>query len=326
MLNVAMLSKWHVHAPGYARQVQDYGATITAVWDEKPDRGQAWADELGAESSADLDAVLARQDVDAVIVDAPTTMHRDVMVAAARAGKHIFTEKAMAPTVAECREIADAVTAAGVKFLISMPQRTTPVAQYAKTIIDRGLLGRISLVRLRNGHNGSSADWLPDYWYVEADAAGGAMMDLGCHPMYTVSHLLGKPVRISSMYTSLTGHAVEDNAVNIIEFANGATAIVETTFVSFNTPGAFEIYGTEGTLIVRDGQVRVACSKLGDMTGGYVTVDRLPKAMPSPMTLFLDACTQDGPIPFGLEDGIALTELLENAYIAHREGRTVEIN
>ena len=325
MLRIAMLSKWHVHAEGYAKQVRDYGAQITAVWDEQPARGQEWAGKLGVEFEADLGTLLARADVDAVVVDAPTSRHCEVMVAAARAGKHIFTEKAMAPTVKECQEIAAAVRQAGVKFLISMPQRTQPVTLLAKKLVDDGVLGQISLVRLRNGHNGSSGNWLPAYWYDEAAAGGGAMMDLGCHPLYTASYLLGKPARISSIYNTLTGKPVEDNAVNVIEFCNKAVAIIETSFVSFNTPGSFEIYGTDGTFLANGGEVKLACKKLGDVCNGFITANKLPPALPAPMTMFLDACTKGTPIHFGLDDGIALTELLEHAYLAHRTGAVVPI-
>ena len=72
MLKVAMLSKWHVHAGAYARTVQNSGiAEIAVVWDEVAERGEAWAKELGVEFCADLDAVLARADIDAIVCDAP---------------------------------------------------------------------------------------------------------------------------------------------------------------------------------------------------------------------------------------------------------------
>ena len=67
-----------------------------------------------------------------------------------------------------------------MKFTISFPQRTYPSVQYAKQVLDSGELGTVSLVRLRNAHSGASANWLPDYWYIEKDACGGSMMDLGC--------------------------------------------------------------------------------------------------------------------------------------------------
>ena len=74
MVKVAMLSKWHVHAGGYAGMVKNSGkAEIVAVWDDDVQRGEAWAKELGAEFIPDLDALLAREDIEAVVCDAPTT-------------------------------------------------------------------------------------------------------------------------------------------------------------------------------------------------------------------------------------------------------------
>ena len=87
MAKVAMLSKWHVHAPGYAKSVIENGSEITCVWDEDPQRGQKWADELGADFVPCLDELLARTDVDAVVVDTPTSMHYEVIMKAAKSRK-----------------------------------------------------------------------------------------------------------------------------------------------------------------------------------------------------------------------------------------------
>ncbi|HML49652.1 MAG TPA: Gfo/Idh/MocA family oxidoreductase, partial [Clostridia bacterium] len=141
MVKILMLSKWHVHADGYAKFVNEQpDAAITCVWDEDAARGAEWAKKLGVDFEQDLAKALAREDVDAVVVDAPTSDHCKVMVAAARAGKHIFTEKALAPTVKECEEIAKAVLESGVKFCISHPHLTTPIAQFCKQAIDEGIL------------------------------------------------------------------------------------------------------------------------------------------------------------------------------------------
>ena len=124
MLNVAMISRWHVHAAGYAKMIQEAkDAQITCVWDEQPERGQAWAQELGVPFVADYGALLARSDVDAVLIDSPTNMHKDLMVQAAQAKKHIFTEKCMCLTTADCDEVIRAVKENGVIFTISFPQR-----------------------------------------------------------------------------------------------------------------------------------------------------------------------------------------------------------
>jgi len=326
MLKVAMLSKWHVHAQGYAKQVREYGAEITCVWDDDAARGAEWAKELGVDFESDLDVLLARADVEAVVCCAATASHKDVLIKAANAGKHIFTEKALAPTVAECDEIAAAVKHNKVKFLISMPARCKPEVLYAKKAIEEGLLGDITLLRIRNAHNGATANWLPDYWYDEKTAGGGAMMDLGCHPMYEASYLCGRPARVASVFNTITGREVDDNAVSVIEFENKCVAVLETALVSYNSPSSFEIYGTEGTLIERDGSYRIASANLDGAESGFVPVKDLPAALDSPMNMFLDACVKGTPIAFGLEDARNLSELLEMAYKAHKNNYVAVFN
>jgi len=329
MLKIAMLSKWHVHAGGYAQEVKNSGHQVTCVWDEDVERGTNWAKELGCDFEPDLDKLLARGDVEGVIVDTETSKHKDVIIKAANAKKHIFTEKTLAATKKDALAIADAVEKSGVIFTISFPQRTSSVVLYAKYIIDSGTLGTINTVRLRNAHNGVSGNWLPDYWYEEKDACGGAMMDLGCHPMYIANYLLGKPSKITSMYNATQDksikHGIEDNAINLIEFENKAIAIVETGFVTPVSPWAFEIYGTEGMLLATDHKVRIANSETRKYTGGFVEVERLPRALPSPMQTWFNAIENGAEVVFGMKDAIGLSELLECAYISHKTNTIVEI-
>ena len=168
----------------------------------------------------------------AVAVDCPTAMHPEVIIAAARAGKHIFTEKVLALTVKDCDAIAAAINETGVKFCISFPQRCWGRNKYIKNMIDTGALGQVTVLRVRNAHDGSLRDWLPDYWYDRDLTGGGAMMDLGAHPMYLASWMMGRPKRIQSMFNNITNRAVEDNSVSTIEFTNGAIVISETSLVA----------------------------------------------------------------------------------------------
>ncbi|MCL1859687.1 MAG: Gfo/Idh/MocA family oxidoreductase [Oscillospiraceae bacterium] len=329
MLNVAMLSKWHVHAGGYANEVKKLGHNIPVVWDEDENRGKDWAKELGCDYENDLAKVLARSDIDAVVVDTETSKHRDVMIAAANAKKHIFTEKTLAATKKEALEIAKAVEKNKVIFTISMPQRTSPVVLYAKQIIESGVLGQVNTARFRNAHNGASGDWLPDYWYIEKDACGGAMMDLGCHPMYVANYLLGDPARITSMYNATQkksiDYGIEDNAINLIEFKNKAIAMVETSFVTPVSPWAFEIYGTEGMFLGSDNNIRLSTPETRKLRDGFIEVTKLPKSLPSPMQTWFNAIEKGDSVVFDIKAGIGLSELLENAYISHKTGTTVTI-
>ena len=121
MVRFALLSGWHVHTGWFAGELLKSGAgKFVAVWDEDESRGRKYAEEFGAEFEPNLSAVLAREDVDAVMVECPTTKHRDVIIAAAKAGKHIFTDKSMALNMEDCAAIRKAVEEAGVKFTVSM--------------------------------------------------------------------------------------------------------------------------------------------------------------------------------------------------------------
>ena len=326
MLRVAMLSRWHVHADQYAGEIRaNPDADVTTVWDEDRARGEAWAAELDVPFEADLDALLAREDVDAVCVVAPTNMHRDVMVQAANAGKHIFTEKVLAATVADCNAMAAAVERGGVKFCISFPRRTAPAILYAKEALEDGLFGRVTAVRVRIAHDGAVRGWLPHHFYDPVACGGGAMMDLGAHGMYLCRWLLGAPKRVVSAFGNVTGRAVEDNAVTVIEFAGGAIAVNETSFTSFGGAYTVEIDGTEGGYrLVSPGEgPQIRSQRFGDAK--WRTPERLPAARPKPIDQWIAGCVRGSPIDFGLSAATDLTELMEAAYTAHAEGRSVAL-
>jgi 1,5-anhydro-D-fructose reductase (1,5-anhydro-D-mannitol-forming) len=327
MLRVAMLSGWHVHAKGYAKELQAIsGVQLTAVWDENVQRGQQWAVEMKVDFEADLTTLLARPDVDAVCINTPTNLHKEVMIAAANAGKHIFTEKVLALTVEDCLEISAAVKKSGVKFCISFPHRIVPANLFAKKVADEKLIGEITLMRVRNAHNGAVANWLPEHFYDPNACGGGAMMDLGAHPMYLSRWILGEPAAITSMFNSYTNRTVEDNAVSVIEFKTKAIAIVETGFVSTSSPFSLELYGTEGSLFIGgpENKVRLISNKLDTEVPGWISPSKLPDALPKPIEQWVNGILNNSEIHFGLEEGIQLTELMEAAYTSHKESRIVK--
>lgn len=251
MLRVAMLSFWHVHAGDYARQATEHPETeIVAAWDEDPARGQARADELGVRFHADLDQLLSSDDIDGVIVDAPTSMHQEVIPAAARAGKHIFTEKVLAPTVAQANEIMAAIEKAGVVLTLSLPRLYDGYTQAITEVLAGGELGELVQARARLSHNGAVGEgWLPAHFFDPVTTHGGALIDLGCHPMYLTSLFLGGlPDSLTASYGHITGRAVEDNAVAVLRYGSGALGIVEAGFATRFSPFSLEVHGTEGSL------------------------------------------------------------------------------
>ncbi|MBR2868539.1 MAG: Gfo/Idh/MocA family oxidoreductase [Clostridia bacterium] len=327
MLKIAMLSKWHVHAEGYARDLRATGkAEITCIWDEKPERGKEWAERLGVDFEPDIDKLLARDDVDAVCCNTPTTMHTEVLIKAAKAGKHIFTEKTLACTVKECEEIVRAIEENGVKFVISMPHKAWPVVKFAKEHIANGDFGTVTNVRIRNAHDGVSGKWLPDYWFVKDDCAGGAMMDLGCHPMYLLSFICGMPKKITGIANSVMGTPVDENAVSVIEFENGAIGVSETSFLAYSSPYTIEVHGTDGILLSQGGKIQYKTKETAKLVKDFIAPDRLPEASENPINAFVNACVDGKEIPeeYGTRSAVDLARLLEATYIAYETGKTVE--
>lgn len=250
MIRIGKISYWHVHAEDYTRQALNNPNTeIVAIWDEEAERGQVKAAKHNVPFYASLDEMLAREDIDAVIVDAPTNIHHEVILKAARAGKHIFTEKVIAPTNKEVQEMVAAIEQANVKFAVSLPRLYNGTTRVVERVIKEGILGKLTMARVRLSHNGAVANWLPSHFYSKEQCGGGALIDLGCHPMYLVRLFLGMPESVSANFGYVTGREVEDNAVAILRYSEGALGIVEAGFVNSHSPYSIELHGTEGTLL-----------------------------------------------------------------------------
>jgi 1,5-anhydro-D-fructose reductase (1,5-anhydro-D-mannitol-forming) len=326
VLRIAMLGAWHVHAPDYAEEVKAHPDTeIAVVWDHDATRGEEFAKELGVPFQADLNKVLEDPSVHGVVINTPTSLHRDVIIEAALAGKHVFTEKVLTPTLADAMEVAKAIRGSGIKFTISFPHRTMPHNLFAKEAVAKGWLGKISLLRIRNAHNGAVAQWLPENFYDRRECGGGAMIDLGAHGMYLSTWLLGKPRSISSTFSHITGKDVEDSAVAVIEFESGATAINETSFVSSHSPFSLELYGTEGSLLIGgpERKVQINSPRVQGEVEGWVQPTKLPQALPTPFEQWIGAILRDEPNPFNIDSAIALTELMEGAYRSYSLRRQI---
>jgi 1,5-anhydro-D-fructose reductase (1,5-anhydro-D-mannitol-forming) len=252
VIRIAILGFWHVHAADYAAEAQAHPEVeIVAAWDEDAARGTTRAGELGVPHVADLAELLARPDVDGVVVTTRTSAHPEVMLAAAQAGKHIFTEKVLALTPGDARRIVDAVERAGVTLTVSLPRLTHGYTLAIRDVLASGRLGEVTQVRCRLSHDGAVGErWLPGQFFDPDDAGGGALVDLGCHPLYLTRLFLGgMPESISGVYGYVTGHAVDDNAVAVMRHRTGALGIAETGFVNPASPFTIEVHGTKGSLL-----------------------------------------------------------------------------
>ncbi|KWX69778.1 Gfo/Idh/MocA family protein [Paenibacillus jilunlii] len=325
-LRIGVLSLWHVHAWDYIKQVQEHEDTvIAAVWDEDPVRGQAAAEQLNVPFFASLADLLAKDDIDGVIVDAPTRLHTEVLTAAAKAGKHIFTEKVIAATQKEANAVLSEVTKQQVILTVSLPRLNDGYTLAIQDILRQGLLGTITYVRVRLSHDGAIAGWLPAHFYNLEECQGGALIDLGCHPMYLTRLFLGQAVTgVSASFGYLTGKEVEDNAVAALSTDSGAIGVVEAGFVNSHSPFAIEVHGTEGTLLygTPEQKLLIRTKAAGDAYQEW-TEWPLPTAKESAFRQWVAHIQANTFAEENVQIALELTRLMEAANLAAREGRTI---
>lgn len=320
-MNIAIISYWHVHAEGYTKEIlEKTGSKVTALWDEDKVRGEKYAHEFQATFYEDYEELLKNGDIQGIVITSSTDKHKKLILKAIKAGKKVFSEKVLALTTADCLEIKKALEENHTDITLSLVKKCNSQFIFAKNLIESGRLGRITYARMRNVHNGSIGEWLPEHFYNKEQCGGGAMIDLGAHPMYLLNWLLGTPKSIQSVFTDITGHGVEDNAVSVIEFENGIIGVAETGFVSVYTPAILEISGTKGTLILKDTLAYAS----DDTQGEWVTVTELPEEIPSPIVQWANDEFVNKE-EFGIDAAIMLTKMVEAAYKSYITGEKVQV-
>lgn len=328
MFNIALISRWHAHAleNRYVNQLKDIPeAKITCVWDFDLDRGKAWAEELNADFEADLDKLLARDDVDGILITAPTGMHKDIILKAAKAGKNVFTEKALAMNYEEACEIEKAVKESGIEFGIVFPRRGIREYNYAKQLCEEGAFGDICLVRIRVAVTNRAN--LAESWFMpeEEGGGGGAIRDLACHTIDVACWLLGEPDTISVTKGYIGGHMVEDTGICNIKFKNGALAVLDSTFSAPLSDNWYtlEIYGSKMAYIAGTHEVTIIKS---DGTQEVISVNDVKhEGRPLPIQQWINACTGKGENICTVDAGALVNKVLDAAEIADKENRTVKI-
>jgi len=334
MLRIAMVGMAHVHANGYGEHIAKHKeAKIECIWDDDPLRGKAASDKFGVPWYDDLEKVTGSAEVDAVVVNAPTLQHTEVMKSAIKHGKHIFTEKALTIATEEADEIVRLVHSSGIRFMISLPGRTRPEILFMKEALDKGWLGKVTLMRARVAHMAALDKWFHDgsAWFAdERLSGGGALFDLGCHTADVMRWFMGRPRSIVAKIQNFSdAYPIDDNSAAVIEFESGALGVLDTSWVHRAGPNPYEIYGTEGYVGLNTwpgGGLYLSSTKLKvEGMRAYVSPTDLPKPLPLPMDQWIGAILHGTPMTISVEDGRNLTQLLEGIYRAAREGREIKL-
>lgn len=309
MIKLGFAGTWHVHFGGYVREFLSRGdVEVAALWDPDEEVAKAKGEELGCEYTTELDEFY-KKDFDAVLVCSATNIHKQVLIGAAKAGKHIFTEKVLTASYEDALEVKKEVDEAGIKFCISFPWRTRSDFLWVKEALSKDIIGKVTYMRIRNAHDGVSRGWLPASFLDPVPTCGGAMMDLGAHGMYLLNWIMGEPEKCTSVFTNCLCDTVEDNCVTVFSYPDGAIGVSETGFVTGRNPFELEIAGTKGTILA-GGMFDRLCYNNGE---GWIYPD-LGKGSKSAVNSFCDAINGDGEPLFGIDDAVALTKTMETAY------------
>ncbi|WP_336486054.1 Gfo/Idh/MocA family protein [Methylobacterium nigriterrae] len=254
-------------APG----IRAAGHRLVAICDPGEASRRAAEDE-GARAYPDLVGFLADSEIEAVYVATPNHLHREAVVALAKAGKAVLCEKPMAAHLADADAMAEAVRGSGIFYGTAFDQRHHPGHRAMRAAIEAGRIGTVTAVRI------VYACWLDrawtsiagqDNWRIDpVQAGGGALMDLAPHGLDLVDFLTGEPIAEIAALTQVRAqdYAVDDGALLIGRTGSGVLASLH---VAYNCPDALprrrlEVTGTAGML--------TAIDTMGQVAGGSLTV------------------------------------------------------
>ena len=301
---------------------------LVACADTEEPRRRAAVDDFGfADAHEDWRDIVARDDVDVVVVTAPNMLHVDVVEAACAAGKHVFCEKPVGGTSAQTARTASAARRAGVLTAVGYNYRFAPLVRHARTIVADGRLGDVTLFRARFfSMYGNDPLGVLSWRFLQDEAGYGVSSDLLSHAL-DLAHLLVGPIRrlVGARATTIAERPLaggggashygrgaagdptaavtnEDYVGALVEFASGAIGTFEAsrTLHGPESQLAFDVYGTAGALewsLERMNELRA------NLDGeGYTTLlggDRFPRH---------GAFVPGAGNPIGYEDLIAIED------------------
>jgi predicted dehydrogenase len=278
------------------------------------------------------------REIDMVVIGAPNDLHCQLVCDAAAAGKQVVVEKPLCLNLAEADRMIEACRKANVKLMYAEELCFAPKYVRLKALLDSGALGKPTLLKQAEKHDGPHA---PHFWDVTR-SGGGVALDMGCHAIQFFRWML-PGAKITSVYAQMSTdvHADktrgDDNALILLEFDNGATALAEESWTKLGgMDDRAEVYGSEGVAfadLLRGNSIVTysttgydyAVEKAGSTKGWSFTIyeEAWNYGFPQEMAHFVDCVLHDRqPLVTG-EDGRIVLEAIFAAYESAGTGRKV---
>ncbi|SEE76077.1 Predicted dehydrogenase [Streptomyces sp. 3213] len=268
-----------VHTQAYARVPHHFPQLtvrpqLVSVAEDVPGRAEQAAEQFGfASTTRDWREVVADPRVQAVSITAPNFLHREIGVAMAEAGKHIWIEKPVGLSTADASAVSDAVSKAGVQGAVGFNYRNAPAVEAARDLIASGELGTVTHIRVRLFSDYAAHPDGALTWRYELERGGhGVLGDLASHGADLARYLLGditslaadtaiflpqraRPTGATAGHALATGGELgpvenEDYVNCLLRFASGARGVLEACRVSVGEQNnyGFEVHGTKGAV------------------------------------------------------------------------------
>ena len=331
---------------GHARGYQSHpGSELAAVCDQDEGRLKEVAAELGvAQTYTDAGRMFREAGLDGVSIATPNKFHAPLTIEALKQGLHVLSEKPMARTVKEAERMLAAAEKAGKNLMINFSFRFSDMSYALKQQVDAGVVGDIYFGRTvwhrRRGLPGFGG------WFGNKELAGGGpLIDLGVHRLDLALWLMGypKPVWVmGSTYNPIASalakeqgvtYDVEDLAVGMIKFENGATLELEASWAANVQEKEWmetRLFGTKGGLVQRNVEqtYKFEAELYLERAGAHFDMKLHSTTRPakSAMYHFVDSILNDTPHIATGEEGLLVMEILDAIYQSAEEGQPVRVN
>ena len=239
------------------------GGELGAIYARNPHKAKELSQKYNCKSYSNLDAFLADDSIDIVTIATPSGAHLEPALVAAKAKKHIICEKPLEVTPARIQQMIHVAKEEGVILSGIFNRRFNPAVTALKEAVDQGRFGTLSLCD-------AQIKWYRDQAYYDSAKwrgtmaldGGGALMNQSIHTIDLLLYLVGNVKRLSASMALLTHEniEVEDTAVAILEFENGARGTIQgstSCWSSTGHPAEVQICGSEGSVFLQDDGFKV---------------------------------------------------------------------
>ena len=299
-------------------------AHIVAVADVAEERASELAEKVQAEPFTSYSNVLNRDDIDAVIIASPPFMHRAMVEASAKAGKHIFCEKPMAPTVAQCDSMIASIQRYGVKFQIGHVCRFHATHGKVRDLVTSGDFGTPTTILVHR----IGGPWGSDHpeWRNRRDGSGGLLLEVNAHELDFMRYVCGDVVGVSAMGGTYVTKELDypDAQVMLLHFANGAVGCLHSSLTSAISGYGGRVDCSEGSIVFPAfwGDSASIQTKRFDGEVEEIAIKDIDVEKPvrAELRAFVDAVLTDTETPISMWDGRAVVRIAEAGYRSIAQG------